>query len=74
MSIEKQIRDTVERQGFAEADIVRQYIKPRAENLNQDGEWFCLFARYRERAPFQLWGRRRTLDELMQLAHRGPIS
>ncbi len=73
MTTEKQITDAVERAGYREARVVRQYVQPRFETVNQDGAWYCLFVTFRDGMEPQLWGRRRTLEELLALAQRGPL-
>lgn len=70
--LDSDIRQAVIGQGFADCSIVRQYVKPRPESFGDDGTWYCLFAKHHECSPFELWGRRRTLAELLDMAKRGP--
>ena len=67
------IRAAITSQGFADCSVVRQFVKSRFENLDCDGTWYCLFVIFKDGLPPVLWGRRRTMQELLQLAKRGPI-
>ena len=71
--LDSDIRQAIIGQGFADCSVVRQFVKSRFENLDCDGTWYCLFVVFRDGMAPQLWGRRRTLAELLDMAKRGPI-
>ncbi len=66
------IRQVIIDHGFADCSIVRQYVKDRFENHGTDGVWYVLAVPSAD-GTWNVWGRRRTLVELLALAERGPL-
>lgn len=66
------IRQVIIAKGFAAATITRQYVKDRIENHGTGGVWYVLAVRSAD-GTWNVWGRRRTLVELLALAKRGPL-
>lgn len=71
--LDSDIRTAVQAQGFADCSVLRQVKFYRPDNELECGSWYLLFVVYRDGMRPQLWGRRRTMQELLMMAQRGPI-
>ncbi len=58
--------------GFVDVAIAEQFIPLTKFSGAEAGVWYVLSAR-RPGQPFEVIGRRRTHEELLKLARRGPV-